>query len=122
LERGVVLVTGENGAGKTNLLEALHVGTQGFSPRTRSDAQLVRFAQDAARVELRGRRGEVAVEIQVDLSVVEGKRATVNGARLPAAEQLRAGVQTLVFTPDRLAIVSRGAVVAGIVLGAAYLL
>ncbi|MDQ3122404.1 MAG: AAA family ATPase, partial [Actinomycetota bacterium] len=44
LEPGVVLVTGPNGSGKTNLLEALHVGTQGFSPRSRSDAQLVRFS------------------------------------------------------------------------------
>lgn len=105
MQRGVVLVTGENGAGKTNLLESLHVGTQGFSPRTRSDAQLVRFAQEAARIEVCGKRGEVTVEIQVDLSVVQGKRATVNGARLPAAEQLRAGAQTLVFTPDRLTIV-----------------
>jgi recombinational DNA repair ATPase RecF len=30
-----VLAVGANGAGKTNLLESLHVGTQGFSPRTR---------------------------------------------------------------------------------------
>ena len=44
-----MLVTGSNGAGKTNLLESLHVGTQGFSPRTRADAQLVRFGAPAAR-------------------------------------------------------------------------
>ena len=35
----------------------------------------------------------------------EGKRASVNGARLRAAESLRNEVATLVFTPDRLAIV-----------------
>ncbi len=51
---GLVLVTGPNGVGKTNLLEALHVGSQGFSPRTRADAQLVRFGTDAARVSLAG--------------------------------------------------------------------
>ena len=46
-----MLVVGPNGAGKTNLLESLHVGTQGFSPRTRSDAQLIRFGESAARAE-----------------------------------------------------------------------
>jgi recombinational DNA repair ATPase RecF len=58
-----VLVVGPNGAGKTNLLESLHVGTQGFSPRTRSDAQLVRFGERAGRIALRGTRGETNVEL-----------------------------------------------------------
>ena len=51
-----MLAVGPNGVGKTNLLEALHVGTQGFSPRTRTDAQLIRFGDAAARVAVRGRR------------------------------------------------------------------
>jgi DNA replication and repair protein RecF len=101
----LVLVTGPNGAGKTNLLEALHVGTQGFSPRTRSDAQLVRFGAEAGRVRLAGARGDVPVETEVTLAPSAARRASLNGARLRAAEQLRGELQTLVFTPDRLAIV-----------------
>ena len=103
-----MLVTGPNGAGKTNLLEALHVGTQGFSLRTRSDAQAVRFGADAARVSLDGTRGPTPVRVQVELSTGKGKRATLNGAPLRAAEQLRHELATLVFTPDRLAIVKGG--------------
>jgi DNA replication and repair protein RecF len=103
-----VLVTGPNGAGKTNLLESLHVGTQGFSPRTRADAQLVRFGRDAARIALRGQRAGVPVEVEVTLELGTGKRASLNGARLRAAEQLRSEVATLVFTPDRLVVVKGG--------------
>src|SRR5207247_3897046 len=102
---GLVLVTGPNGAGKTNLLESLHVGTQGFSPRTRSDAQLIRFGEESCRVALRGRRAEVPLDLEITLRRADGKRAKVNGAALRAAEQLRLEVATLVFTPDRLAIV-----------------
>ena len=108
LEPGIVLVTGRNGAGKTNLLESLHVATQGFSPRTRSDAQLVRFGEAAGRATVRGKRGGVPVEAEVTVSVREGKRALLNGARLRAAEQLRNEIATLVFTPDRLAVVKGG--------------
>ncbi|MFL5918614.1 MAG: DNA replication/repair protein RecF [Gaiellaceae bacterium] len=108
LEPGLVLVVGPNGAGKTNLLESLHVGTQGFSPRTRADAQLVRFGEDAGRVALRGQRGEADAELEVTVTVGEGKRAKLNGAALRAAEQLRSEVATLVFTPDRLAVVKGG--------------
>jgi DNA replication and repair protein RecF len=99
---------GPNGAGKTNLLESLHVGTQGFSPRTRSDAELIRFGENAARIRLEGARGQTDIRIGVSLSVSEGKRAELNGARLRAAEQLRHESSTLVFTPDRLAIVKAG--------------
>ena len=111
LEPGLVLVVGPNGAGKTNLLESLHVGTQGFSPRTRADAQLVRFGERAGRVSLRGQRGDTPVELEVTLELGEGKKAKVNGAALRAAEQLRSEVATLVFTPDRLAVVKGGPVV-----------
>lgn len=103
-----MLVTGANGAGKTNLLESLHVGTQGFSPRTRADAQLVRFGAEAARIELTGLRGGSPLELEVTLRAGEGKQAKLNGAPLRSAEQLRAEVATLVFTPDRLAVVKGG--------------
>ena len=99
---------GENGTGKTNLLESLHVGTQGFSPRTRADAQLVRFGEAAGRIALRGRRGETTLELELTVAAGEGKRAKLNGAPLRVAEQLRSEVATLVFTPDRLAVVKGG--------------
>ena len=108
LRPGLVLAVGPNGAGKTNLLESLHVGTQGFSPRTRSDAELIRFGETTARIRLEGRRGQTSVRIGVGLSTTEGKRAELDGARLRAAEQLRGETPTLVFTPDRLAIVKAG--------------
>ena len=100
-----MLAVGPNGVGKTNLLESLHVGTQGFSPRTRTDAQLIRFDERTARVAVRGTRGTVPVEIELTLEAGAGKRAKLNGAPLRAAEQLRAETATLVFTPDRLGVV-----------------
>ncbi len=103
-----MLVSGPNGAGKTNLLEALHVGTQGFSPRTRSDSQIVRFGADAGRVHVRGSRAGAAFDVDLVLSPRESRRARLNGSGLRSAEQLRHELQTLVFTPDRLAVVKGG--------------
>ena len=98
-------MTGPNGAGKTNLLEALHLGTQGFSPRTRNDAQLVRFGAATGRVALKGSNGAPAFESVVSLSPREARRARFNGSVLRSAELLRLELRTLVFTPDRLAVV-----------------
>ena len=100
-----MLAVGPNGVGKTNLLESLHVGTQGFSPRTRTDAQLVRFGDPGARVAVRGRRGESRLELEVVLRPGAGKQAKLNGGVLRTAEHLRVETATLVFTPDRLGVV-----------------
>ena len=108
LASGLVLVTGENGAGKTNLLEALHVGTQGFSPRTRSDGRLIRFGETGALVALRVERRRVRHEVRVKLAPPAGKSAELDGSRLASAESLRREFPTLVFTPDRLAVVKGG--------------
>ena len=49
---GVTVVTGRNGAGKTNLLDALYFGCTGRSARTTNERELVRFGEQVARVEV----------------------------------------------------------------------
>src|SRR5207237_4165282 len=73
---------------------------------TRQDAQLVRFGEEAARIALNGRRGTTPT--QTEVLVGAQKRARLNGANLRSAEQLRTELATLVFTPDRLAVVKGG--------------
>jgi DNA replication and repair protein RecF len=108
LEDGLVLAAGPNGSGKTNLIEAVHVGTQAFSPRTRADAQLIRFGCDGARVALRADRRGSTVSLEVAVVRREGKRVRLNGAALTAIDQLRNELPTLVFTPDRLVVIKGG--------------
>jgi DNA replication and repair protein RecF len=103
-------VIGQNGVGKTNLLEAIHVGSQGFSPRTRAEGRLVRFGQDAARVSLSVQDRSVAVSTQVTITGRD-KRVLVNGAATRSPDELRGRLATLVFLPDRLAVVKGGPLV-----------
>lgn len=103
-----MLLHGPNGAGKTNLLEALHVGTQGFSPRARRDALMIRFDADAARVRLRGELGDNAFATDLVLTRGDRRRVELNGEHLSSSDRLRRELTTLVFTPDRLAVVKGG--------------
>jgi DNA replication and repair protein RecF len=103
-----VLATGPNGAGKTNLLESLHVATQGFSPRTRQDANLVRHGAEGFDVRATGSGENGEITLEVAFRPGEGKRARVNGAAAESLERVRSSAATLVFTPDRLAVVKAG--------------
>jgi DNA replication and repair protein RecF len=51
LAPGVNLFVGENGQGKTNLLEAVYLFKYGRSFRTRRDTEMIRFEQPFCRVE-----------------------------------------------------------------------
>jgi DNA replication and repair protein RecF len=108
LEDGLALVVGPNGAGKTNLVEAVHMGAQAFSPRTRADAQLIRFGATGTRVALTAQRAGTELALEVTVVRGEGKRVRLNGARIGAIDRLRSELPTLVFTPDRLVVVKGG--------------
>jgi len=101
-------VTGPNGAGKTNLVEGIHLGCQGFSFRTRSDAQLIRHGAKAAASTVEGRRGRVPMTSDVRLELQGSRRLRLDGVVVSSSEALRARIQALVFTPDRLAVVKAG--------------
>jgi DNA replication and repair protein RecF len=108
LRPGLVLAWGPNGAGKTNLLESIHVATQGVSPRTRNDANLARFGAAGFDVGVTGVSDRGAVAIDLRWRVGEGKQVRVNGTGVASLERLRVDNATLVFTPDRLAVVKAG--------------
>jgi len=107
LGRGLTVVHGANGAGKSNLLEAIYFGCTGRSPRTRNDRELVAFGARATRVTVslldEGRAHELAVGYSAALGG-EGavKRMWCDGA--PAERLLDLSVRPLisVFLPERL--------------------
>ena len=84
------------------------MGTQGFSPRARRDRLLIRFEADAARVQLAGALGGNRFATDVTLTRGDSRRVDLNGERLGSSERLRHELTTLVFTPDRLAVVKGG--------------
>jgi DNA replication and repair protein RecF len=68
---GVVIVHGENGQGKSNLLEAIHLLCQGFSPRTRTLANAIGW--DAESAVLRGQASGSERAIQIQKKSVKAK-------------------------------------------------
>lgn len=69
---------------------------------------MIRFGAGTGRIQLRGTRAGTPVHADVVLTASDARRARLNGSVLRSAEQLRGELQTLVFTPDRLAVIKGG--------------
>jgi DNA replication and repair protein RecF len=105
---GVTVVHGRNGAGKTNLLEAIYVGCTGASWRTASDRELVRFGADVARVELDTEAEDGAHAFSVGLEPGKRKRLLADGVAVDRLADVATRPLAAVFLPDRLELVKGG--------------
>jgi DNA replication and repair protein RecF len=105
LGSGLTLVSGANGAGKTNLLEGIYFGSTGRSCRTTNEREVVRFGSGTTRVVVEVVGDDGPHELSVGFTPAEPKRVRVDGA--PVERLLDASVRPLVsvFLPDRLELI-----------------
>jgi DNA replication and repair protein RecF len=99
------VITGPNGVGKTNLIEALYFGCTGRSCRTANDREMVRFGAPATRVVVTARGEDGAHELAVGFAPGEQKRMRFDGALVERLLDVPDRPLISVFLPDRLELV-----------------
>jgi DNA replication and repair protein RecF len=106
LAERLTVVAGANGAGKTNLLEAVYFGCTARSPRTSNERELVRRGGDGvARVvlDLAGDDGEHRIE--VGFQPGEAKHLRVDDSPVDSLSAVELRPLVSVFLPERLELV-----------------
>ena len=102
---GLTVVAGRNGAGKTNLLEALYFACTGRSCRTANEREVVRFGAQLTRLELETEDAQGRHEVSVGFQPGEPKRLRADGAPVERLGDSPARPLVAVFLPDRLDLV-----------------
>ncbi|GEL73778.1 DNA replication/repair protein RecF [Myxococcus virescens] len=101
------IAVGQNGQGKTNLLEALYFLATLKPLRAGRLSELVRWGSQGARVTgrflLKGAEREIAVEVGGGT-----RQAFVDGKKASSLEDYFGGVSVMAFTPDDLEVVKGG--------------
>ena len=103
---GLTVVTGRNGVGKTNLLEALYFACTGRSCRTANERECVRFGAQLTRLELYCEDEQGAHELSVGFQPGEPKRLRADGAAVEKLTDVTARPLVSVFLPDRLELIT----------------
>ena len=102
-------VIGDNGAGKTNLLEALYYLEIFRSFRGAPDEQLVRFGADAFHIRGRFENPATGAELEITAAYetkTRRKRVTVDGVEPERIGDALGRVGAVVFSPSDLALVA----------------
>lgn len=98
---GVNVISGENGQGKTNLLEGIYLFAHLKSFRGAGNADLLGPAGEAGRIVAACDCRSLRHELQLDLTR-EGRRFLLDGKVPRPMEQLLDAVRAILFAPDEL--------------------
>jgi DNA replication and repair protein RecF len=106
---GVNLFVGNNGEGKTNILEALSLFKIGRSYRTSRDTDLVSFSQPFSRVEVSVEKKDAGTDVFSASIERDGtKRIKVNSKEVAKLSELVGLYPCVLFGPQDLEVVSGG--------------
>lgn len=101
---GVTILVGENGQGKTNLVEAIAYLATLTSHRVSSDNALIRQGATAGVVQARVVRGESPTTVEVEIYAGRANRARLNRGNVRPIEILGT-IRAVLFAPEDLSLV-----------------
>ena len=105
LQRGVNVLIGRNGTGKTNLVEALGYLATLASHRVATDAPLIRRGAERALIRAAVVSQDRELLLEVELTSGRANRARINRAPLTRARDILGALRTVLFAPEDLALV-----------------
>src|SRR3954454_13003803 len=108
LSDGLTVVVGANGAGKTNLLEAVYFALTGRSCRTSNEREVVRLGGEVTRAEAEVEGEDGLHLLEVGFSPGEPKKLRVDGAPVDRFGSDAPRPLVVVFLPERLELVRGG--------------
>jgi len=99
---------GDNAQGKTNLLEAIYLCSAGKSFRTNRDQEMINMAKKQSYIQVKLKRVDSNVNIEVRLNMDRKKDIKVNQIPLIKIGELLGNLNVVLFSPEDLKLVKEG--------------
>jgi DNA replication and repair protein RecF len=104
-KNGTILIVGDNGQGKTNLLESIHYISSGKSHRTSDQDELINWDSDYAilRASLSSKQ-----LIEIELSKKNNIKIRIDGVYYRRKSDFASIIPSVIFSPDDLRLIKAG--------------
>jgi len=103
-DKGINIIYGDNAQGKTNILEAIFVGSLGKSFRTNKDRELINIigTHDYIRVEISAEKEDRKINIKYEIG--EKKIFYINDIQVSKTSDVLGNIYVVLFTPEDISI------------------
>ncbi len=105
---GITILTGENGQGKTNVIEAVYLLCTGKSHRTARENDMIFHERAWARVRAESRQRDGRHTVDMVLSRGQKRRILVNGLAISRISEMLGQLSGVIFSPEDLYLVKAG--------------
>lgn len=102
------ILIGKNAQGKTNLLEAIYICSQGRSFRTNRDSEIISQGKEAGYIGANMFVDNFRKLIEIKMSTGSSKRIMINKTELKNYKELNTGLNVVVFSPEDLRLIKDG--------------
>ena len=99
------MLIGNNGEGKTNILESIYLLSYGKSHRTRKDRELINWNRDYSYIGSHFKTNRLSKFIEIKLFKNGGKAININKIKISSISDLIGAVNVVFFSPEDLKIV-----------------
>ena len=96
------VIYGDNAQGKTNILEAVYIFSQGRSHRAKSDKELIKFGEDFSRLSLDFHDSERDYTAAMQLMKNGRKNIKINHVQITKLSKLMNYLNVVMFSPEDL--------------------
>ena len=104
---GCNILYGENGQGKTNILESVYYCGFGKSHKGSREREIIRFGEEEAHIKAEFKKHDSSMRIDVHLRKDKGKGLAINRVPIKKLSELYGRVLVVIFSTEDLDIVKR---------------
>lgn len=105
LHNSLNIFIGDNGNGKTNLLESIYLSSIGRTFRLNSENEIIKFLEERSSVFITLCKNNRNINIEIILEKNKKKKVKINGVPIDKTSEMIGILNNVIFTPDDMKII-----------------